>query len=88
MGLCAALRELHCGAIYPLRQAMFWDADVRGAPALFARYRGRMLQLLKEVPVPADDIYPGPHKLDAGGLMSLQLCMAQANCFILPDCTT
>lgn len=28
---------------------MWWDADVRGAPALFAGFRSRMMQLLQEV---------------------------------------
>jgi hypothetical protein len=45
----AALRELHCRAINPLRRAMFWDAGVRGAPAMFASFRARMMHLLKEV---------------------------------------
>ena len=45
----AVFRELYCRVTNPARALMFWDADVRGSGALFAKFRQRMMQLLQEV---------------------------------------
>ena len=45
----AAFLEVYRRAFNPARPAMLWDAGVRGAPALFAAFRARMAQLLREV---------------------------------------
>ena len=47
-------RELYSRVINPLRPLMLWDAEVRGADALFASFRRHMMQLVQEVRPPCN----------------------------------
>ena len=62
LAAAAVFRELYSRVINPLRPLMLWDAEVRGADALFASFRRHMMQLVQEVrPTPcAGPMAAGP----------------------------